>query len=180
MISKSDPWKREIEHHRSLISRWAARVATDRGYFLVERGIYVSAFAVRKLIENQKITDRTRDRAVEREAFLPFRPLSDRAAKFFGVSNIADEYDLAHPSIGRISPFDLCSEIIHSYVFTPEIDQEERMTAFFINSYRGRDGRLLRIQLRDYTALLSSCILDRIEEAHVWKDGAGKIHSRLK
>jgi hypothetical protein len=113
--------------------------------------------------------------------FKPFRPLSDRVSRFSGIYDLSKEYDLNSGSEVTLSFFDLASEIMHSYVFELELNDKNQLTSFYVNSYRGRDERLLRVQLKDYVAGVEAVVSNEVQEVHIWKDRAsGRVHAVLK
>ena len=170
----------ELARHLRSIKVWTKKVHTERGYFLIERGIFVSAFIVRKLIENKKVTDNIRNRSFNCQSYNAFRPLSDRVSRFNGIGSIDREYDLSKPSSLHLSFYDLASEIMHSYVFVPEVDDQNRFVSFFINSYRGRDDRVLSVSLDQYQKAVELVVADSVVSIHVWKDPkTGRIYSEL-
>lgn len=178
MILESYSWKQELTRHRRSLDVWAAKTHTSRGYCFIERGIFLSAFIARKLIENRKVTDRVRNRAIRCNSYRPFRALSDRVSRFHGVFDVEKEYDLAKPQVAQFSLFDLTSEIMHSYVFVPTVDEGDRLTSFFISSYKNRDDRVLSIEIGSYLKAIDVVIGDDVQSIRVWKDpGNGRVYA---
>ncbi len=56
MIWESYPWKEVLLKDADIIERWCQRHLTQRGMALIERKIFVSAYAIRKLFEAEKLT----------------------------------------------------------------------------------------------------------------------------
>ena len=62
MIRESAPWKAELLRDADLIERWAKKtVASERRSALLERKVFVSAYAIRRLNEAVKISSRFRE-----------------------------------------------------------------------------------------------------------------------
>jgi hypothetical protein len=180
MICESQPWKMELARYRRSISTWSTKTHTNRGYRNVEKGIFLSAFIARKLIENRKIADRIRNKSMRCKSFKPFRPLSDLVSRFTGVHTIERDYDLARPRTIQISLFDLASEIMHCYVFIPEVNDRDELISFFINSYRNRDDRVLSVNLNQYCEAIDLIVSDDVQSARIWKDPVtGRVHAEL-
>ena len=180
MIYESQPWKQEVARHIRTIDAWTKKVHTQKGCFLIERGIFLSAFIVRKLIENKKMTDRLKGRTFRCRSYKPFRPLSDRVMQAWGVADIDKQYDLSKPSIVQSSFYDLSSEIMHSYIFVPEVGDNGDFVSFFINSYREQDNRLLSISIDAYQKALKLAVVDDVVSARVYKDPkTGRIKTKL-
>jgi len=181
MIFESFPWKVELRRHLILISRWRKKCDTSRGGFYIERGVFLSAFIVRKLMENRKVSDSLRDRSIQCRSFPALRPLSDRVSRFFGISDPTKEYDTANPTDLTLSSFDLMSEIMHSYVFIPLIDDESgAWTSFLVNSYRNRDDRLLQVETSQFEKLLTDVVCDDVTEVQIKKRPIGKIIASVR
>jgi hypothetical protein len=90
------------------------------------------------------------------------------------------EYDLSKPESSQLSFYDLASEIMHSYVFVPEVDDQGCFVSFYINSYRERDDRVLSVRLDQYRKAVKLVVADDVVSAHVWKDPkTGRIYSEL-
>jgi hypothetical protein len=178
MIYESTPWRAELGRHRHSISTWAKKTHTRRGYTQVEKGIFLSAFVMRKLIENRKVTDRIRNKVMRCKSHRAFQPLSDRVSRFHGIFAIDREYDLSKAVDVQLSLFDLASEIMHSYVFDPKLDDKGEFIEFFINSYRNRDDRVLSVNLAAYCEAIDLVISDKVESIKVWKDPmTGRVHA---
>lgn len=181
MIVQSGPWRRELRRHLALFATWSNKLHTERGSFYIERGVFLCAFIVRKLMENRKITDEVRDRPFHCQAFQPFQPLSGDVTNFFGIMDPAKEYDMESSETLAISAYDLMSEIMHSYVFIPMLDEKEVWTGFLVNSYRHRDRRLLQIQRSQFESALTHVIDDRVGYIEVEKHPDGtKVIAKVR
>lgn len=182
MLFESYPWKMELNRHLRLFKTWSKRSHTQRGGFYIERGVFLSAFIVRKLMENRKLTDVVRSRSVRCNSYRPFRPLSDRVLKFNGIFDPNKEYDLSKPETIKIGAYDMMSEIMHSYVFIPVIDETEgAWTSFLVNSYNRRDERLLEVERVDFERILNDVINDDVGYIHVWKHPvSGKVFAEVR
>ena len=61
MIRESGPWKAELLRDADLIERWAKKtVESERRSTLLERKVFVSAYAIRRLNEAVRISSRFR------------------------------------------------------------------------------------------------------------------------
>jgi hypothetical protein len=167
MIFESYPWKQEIKRLQKSLRTWAVRPCSDKAEFYIQRAIFVSAFAIRKLMENRKLTDAVRDKSMGCHTFRPFRPISDRVSTFFGLADVTDDYDMTKPEQITLSCFDLMSEIMHSYVFKIALNENAIMVGFLVNSYNKRDARLIEIELSAFDSVLSDVIDDQVDFASV-------------
>jgi hypothetical protein len=182
MIFVSFPWKREIERHLQSLRKWASKPNSQRAEFYIQRAVFLSAFIVRKLMENRKVTDALRDQSIRCKAYPPFRPVSDRVSTFSGLADVSDDYDLTKAEDVTLSGFDLMSEIMHSYVFRIVIDdQTNSMVAFLVNSYSRRDSRLLEVDLQRFESILADTIRDSVGSMSVTvHPTSGKIVAEVR
>ncbi|MGX1325435.1 hypothetical protein AB7M17_008943 [Bradyrhizobium sp. USDA 377] len=179
MIFESYPWKMELNRHLVLLRKWSKNAKTKRARFYLERAVFLSAFVLRKMMENRKLTDAVRDRSIHCEAFRPLRPLSDRVSRFSGSD--ADDYDMTKSETVTMSAFDLMSEIMHSYIFIHVLDDRNRVIEFLVNSYHKRDHRLLAIAKHDFERILDDAIQDQVTEMHTYvHPTSGKIIAEVK
>ena len=168
MIFASFPWKKEMERLLKSLKKWSSKPTSERAEFYIQRAVFLSAFILRKLMENRKVTDAVRDQSIRCKAYSAFRSVSDRVSTFSGLADVSDDYDLANPEDITLSCFDLMSEIMHSYVFRIVIDEETNsMVSFLVNSYNRRDSRLLEIDLQRFESVLTDAILDSVESMSI-------------
>lgn len=118
VIDDSIPWKDELVkiadrlEAKTKQQRW-----TDRTGYLIERDFMVSAYAMRKLIESHKVSDKVSDKLRQhRFPVRRFELLSDPPDPLF-PDDIADCYDFENGRRKTLSAVDLCDEIVHSFVF---------------------------------------------------------------
>jgi hypothetical protein len=162
MIFESYSWKKEIERLLKSLRKWSSKPQSERAEFYIQRAVFFSAFAMRKLMENRKLTDALRDKSIRCEAYRALQPVSDRVSTFAGLADVSDDYDMTTPEQITLSCFDLMSEIMHSYVFKIVVDEHDRMVSFLVNSYNKRDCRLLEIDLQAFEDVLSGAVHDRV------------------
>jgi len=177
MIFESRTWKRELAHNAKVLKTWAKK-PTERGGFYIQRSVFLSAFIVRKLMENRKISDAVRNRSIVCNSYHALRPVSDRLSRF--LSGSAEDYDLANRRKMSINVYDLVSEIMHSYTFTMVTNKRNRCTSFLVNSYRRKDKRLLEITTTAFEKILTDVIRDDVRQVSITVDDAtGKISATV-
>lgn len=86
MILESSPWKAALARDADLIARWALKPASERRSFIVERKLFLSAYSMRKLSDDQKLSTQT---LADQIQVLVSPPLK---SGFSGVSHSADRY----------------------------------------------------------------------------------------
>jgi hypothetical protein len=182
MIFESFPWKKEIERLLKSLRKWSSKPTSERAEFYIQRAVFLSAFILRKLMENRKVTDAVRDQSIRCNAYPAFRSVSDRVSTFTGLADVTDDYDFTKPEDVTLSCFDLMSEVMHSYVFRIVIDdQTNSMISFLVNSYNRRDNRLLEIDLQRFESVLTDAIRDSVESMSISRHPAsGKIVAEVR
>jgi hypothetical protein len=70
---------------------------------------------------------------------------------------------------------------MHSYVFEPEVNDENSLVAFYVNSYRHKDDRVLGVDLVIYLSAARAIVSDEVVDARIRKDPkTGRIHADLR
>jgi hypothetical protein len=115
VIDDAFAWKGELlKVADRLEAKTALRRWTDRTGHLIERDFIVAAYAMRKLIEANEVSDELRRRDIPVRRF----DLRGRPPTELHPSDLSEFYDL---EIGRrttLSVQNLCHEILHSFTFT--------------------------------------------------------------
>lgn len=176
MIAESAPWKEQLLKDADLIERWAAKARqSKRGSILIERKIFVSAFAMRKLIECEKVLSDVEGRTLRPERFdlLPGQKLD-----WWKRHSFWEAFDMKAPSTCSLSVGDLLDIIIHSKVFSECIYDEHdlRVSGFFVTSDR-RDRHLWLVSLKEFTYLMRLMGKDYPSVGRIVFDGEGKHYS---
>lgn len=115
MIHESSPWKDQLLKDADLIDRWTAKArGTERGSILIERRVFVSAFATRKLIECEKVSSDVQGRSIRSERFdlLPGQKLDWWKRHIFW-----EAFDVEAPSTCALGVGGLLDTIVLSKVF---------------------------------------------------------------
>jgi hypothetical protein len=114
VIDDSIPWKDELVKSADRLeaktkqTRW-----TDRTGYLIERDFILSAYAMRKLIQSHKVSDKLRQHQFPVVRYdLIGNPPDPRF-----TDDIADSYDFENGRRRALSVLELCHEILHSFVF---------------------------------------------------------------
>ena len=163
MIHESAPWRDHLAKDADRIDRWAAKPsATERRSFLIERKVFLAAYAMRKLFEARKLSSSTENKNIPGQCFPAFdrtKITSWNAYKFEKL------YDLSKPVKKTLNIRVLIDIIVHSLLFCESIDQDEKLTGFLITSERKRDVLWL-IDLSVFTSLMRFIAKDRPAQIH--------------
>ena len=102
MIFGSFPWKKEIECLLKSLRKWSQKPESERAEFYIQRTVFLSAFILRKLMENRKVTDALHNQSIPCKAYPSFRSVSDRVSTFSGLADVSDDYDFTKPEDFRL------------------------------------------------------------------------------
>src|SRR5690349_16327705 len=137
MIFESAPWKEQLLRDAGRLRRLSRTAldgaSDDRLLASLERLIFVTAYAMRKLCESGKLsTDWTNRRlSCTRFAFIGSDP-----PNVMNAHRLEKFYDLENPEDVRLKSDELCDRIIHSFIFIPAINQENCIEGFHLTSDR--------------------------------------------
>lgn len=149
MIFESAPWKALLARDAELVGRWAVKAPTDRRTFLIERKLFLSAYAIRKLAEDHKLSTATLSASVAVRLARPLKP------GFSGVLHWIDRYfDLANPVRHTLNWRRVLNMMIHSSTFAEAVDDEGRVTGFLVTSDKEVGRGLIQVELNDFLKLM--------------------------
>lgn len=172
MIAESYPWKRDLLRDADIIERWAAK-KTDSEYrsMLLEKKVFLSAFVVRKLIEDYKLTDNIKEHSIPCRVY----PARGTDVDIMNWYKIDEHYDLSSQQRADISIKSVVSQIIHNLVFMFEFIEERSspISGFVVASDWGKDKQLYGVTLTDYLSAMRLVGNDWVKEqrAERTKDG---------
>ncbi|WP_041784155.1 hypothetical protein [Micromonospora sp. L5] len=113
MIGDSIPWREElVKVADRLERRRRQRRWHERTYFLIERDIMISAYAVRKLSEAGRLSRILRGTPIKVTRYELVGQVCDQWHTEFWES-----FDMESPTTVNLSIADLCNQIIHSFVW---------------------------------------------------------------
>jgi hypothetical protein len=151
MILESWPWKQRLLKDADLIERWARKRPTQRRAFIIEQKVFLSAYAMRKLFESQKLSSSFTDRSVRCKVY----PMRARRVTIANNHKIDKLYDWIHPSDRTIAAKSLLDLIVHSFIFAELVkDEDLTMEGFLVTSDRSRQTGLWHVDLHDFTNLM--------------------------
>ena len=123
--------------------RWA-----ERTHYLVERDFVVGAYAMRKLIETDEVSDELRQRRI------PVRRFELSGRRPLAADDIADSYDFDDGRRRTLSVVELCHEILHSVVFAFCCGEtEDLFDGVYVSSDRDKNEYVYLVLASDVIAL---------------------------
>ncbi len=177
MIHESGPWKRELLRDADILERWCAkRSYTERRNFLVERKIFLAAYAIRKLVESHKLTKQIKNQNLKTTHF----KVTGKRLGPYNWHRINEFFDMdnAHPA--SLSPLAISNQIVHSFVFIYFID-DDRMSSdgsnnfpidgFYVASDWAKEKGLHLVKMDDFISLMREVGNDYANQSHGLRKG---------
>lgn len=151
MIHDSSPWKSQLSRDADLIARWAAKPGhSERRSFLIERKVFLAAYAMRKLDDAAKLSADTLGSPMAVSRFPPTRAgysevNSHRWDKYF------DSKNAAHVDLSRRRVLNL---LVHSLVFVEVLGEAETFDAFLVTSDHEQARGLVQVEVAAFVELM--------------------------
>ncbi len=164
MIVESWPWKQQLLKDANLIDRWASKAFTRRSFHL-EQKVFLSAYAMRKLFEAEKLTSKLDDLNVKAERF---SLLPSKQPDWWTRFNFHEVFDLNAPEKCTVGVSKILNLFIHSRVFAEAVYSEAdlRVGGFFVNS-DFHENTLWHISVSEFTSLMRIVGNDDVTSARV-------------
>ncbi|WP_371397228.1 hypothetical protein [Fretibacter rubidus] len=186
MIWESWPWKQELLVHLKTIESSISLISIDQTedehnlwVFNLERAIFYSAYIVRKLIENRKLTDSCSNYKIKLSVHTAKRPnVTIHSALGF---EMGQDFETQPRNIIELNIDKLMSELIHSSLLEWHSDDGESFTSMFISSYKNRNKRALKLDFSQYCKILYMVGNDEVTTSEFYLDsGSGKLEVKLR
>jgi hypothetical protein len=172
MIQDSIPWKDELlrvadrlEKKRTQ-KRW-----TERSGFLVERDIMISAYALRKLKEANKLSD-----ALDRRTVVIHRhDLTCCPPDLMSRWELWEHYDLERYEEVEVPITVMCNQIIHSWNWTISASEAGEFDGVYVSSDRARKQYLYFVPIDSFIALLREVGNEYVTRISLGRDENGEL-----
>jgi len=182
MIFESHPWKKDILAAAKFL-KWASTAAREwdeeRDYEF-EKSVFVGAYAIRKLLDSYKVTDKTAGLSV---------PVSLYNKRKGAKPDILNRYDLhklyvlTHPKKEQLPLRDICNQFIHSFIFVASHRSRKGQqipTGLFFASDRFKEAGVYWLSLHRLTLVFGAVGRDHVTSAHWEASAAGPWRVSLK
>ncbi|MCP4395505.1 MAG: hypothetical protein GY804_14755 [Alphaproteobacteria bacterium] len=166
MIYDSYEYKYELNkiflrmEKRKLQKKWS-----DRSFFIFEKDFFFSFFIIRKMLEAE--TKLSTDMINLKVSLRLFSKLNEKTATILNNLSFDNIYDLN--SDGVLIKKDLrfvYNQAIHSYVFSPEFDDNDALNGVFFNSFYEREKSLYYISLDEYLSIVNAIVSDHVSDLY--------------
>lgn len=157
MIYESHFWKEEIGRiakrmrARATQKRWPAKSEAK-----VEIDVFFVFYAIRKLLEAQKLSIHFTELKLPVKAFLSVSHTYRR-----NRHRLEEGFDLENPNEEELELRELCNQIVHSYIFSIVRDEETRgLSGIVFCSDKKRNQKMYYLELSSLTQLLDEIAND--------------------
>ena len=152
MVAESYLWKRELLNDREVIARWSRKPPSAKRDFLIEKKLVLSAFCIRKLMDDYKLTDSIRNYGVP---CVEFRAHNGTHVDIMNSHRIDEHYCLSEPECSRINIRRLSNQIIHNMILEfVQMENDSFVCQFLVVSDKDRNKRLIGVNVDDYLSAM--------------------------
>jgi hypothetical protein len=144
---------------RSLAKRAKTKRITERRSALVERAVFFSAYAMRKLDDAKKLSTSWQGRVVK---CARHPPIGRRPPNLLNRDKIDKHYDLGRPAIDDMSARNFCDLVIHSFIFGEVINDDRTIAGFYITSDKMKAKGLWFFELDAVVGLMEQTAKDEL------------------
>jgi hypothetical protein len=159
MLHESWPYKEQLRRDLAAIGGEPLR-DDEEAWVRMERFVFWSAFVIRKLSEAKKLSDELEAEQIQVSRF----PRSDLDGPhdFMNAHKIERFYDLDSGISQTAAPLWLSNQLIHSFVFIPETDDDGRLTGLYFNSDLSREDSLFYIAWSEFKRMIMAVAGDDV------------------
>ncbi|MEN5084025.1 hypothetical protein ABE438_16210 [Bosea sp. TWI1241] len=151
MIHESAPWKTHLIRDAAIIERWASRPRpSERRSFLIERKVFLAAYAIRKMDEGLKVST---DLLSAEMGILRFPP-TQAGFNLFNNHRFDEHFDLKAAQQVALPRRRVLNLLVHSLVFVEVLGDTETYDAFMVTSDHERDRGLIQIDVTAFVELM--------------------------
>lgn len=129
MIYESAPWRQDLLRDAEMLERWLAEPLGERRSVVIEKKMFIGAFAMRRLLQSEKLSSTTENKNVGLDRFPSTKNLEkhDRWA-------VHQHYDFDAGEAASLVVPRLLDLIIHSFVFQEWHDEAANETNLVFTS----------------------------------------------
>jgi hypothetical protein len=174
MIQDAVPWREELlKIAGRLERRKTQRRWTERTGFLVERDVMLSAYALRKLLEAQKISDSLAAHKVTVKQYV----LKSGAAvpDMLSRYEVWENYELENARRVEFAFRELCNQIVHSWNWMISATEDLVFDGFFVSSDRERAKSIHFVSIDAFIELLRAVGSEDIIGVVYQRDSEGQM-----
>lgn len=151
MIDDSSYWKNDLlKVAKKLERKTKQKRYTQRTFLNLEKEIFFSFYAIRKLIEAKKLSDNAANLIVSVSSF----PKTGKPVTILNRHKPHELYNFIKKKNESLNIGFVCNQIIHSYIFAYYFGEDGKLEGFFFNSDKMRNEKLYLIDINEIAKLL--------------------------
>lgn len=149
MIHESHYWKTPLLRTATWLEKLRIdEESAERALVKVEKELFFGFYAVRKLLDTFKLSDKTRGMNFE----LKWSPCI-KQVDYCNAHRIDELFDLAKTNKETRDIRFLCNQFVHSYIFVPVEGEHGELLGFYICSDRARHEKLYFIEIQQVVSV---------------------------
>lgn len=158
MICESAYWKNELKRMAYCLSEIPKRKRWyESSLAILEKNIMIGCYAIRKLIESYKVTDRVRGMNV---TVYIHKKKSNKTVDFLNTHKLDELYMEGWD--GNIDLKFFLNQIIHSFIFCFTRDEKNNVSGLFFTSDKEKDINLYHIKISTILNVFNTVISDEV------------------
>lgn len=159
MIWESHYWKEDLARLAGYLRKKAQqRQWPERSLAKLEKELFIGFYAIRKLLEAKKLSEREINRVIPADSFSYTG--KQRITLLNWNTKLAKAFDFEKPKKVKLPVTFLCNQVIHSYVYKEVFDEGGLLTGIFISSDRERNRKLYFVALTELIKTFSAISKD--------------------
>jgi hypothetical protein len=166
VIWESKPWKDDLLANARLLKRLQPKRRSARWEYEIERVVFISVYAMRKLWEAGKHSSAWQNRLSPCSLHKPKGKHVDR----LNWHRLGELYHLENSENVSLTAIELCNRLIHSFVFVVVSGPRRTIDGFFFTSDQTRHRGLWFIEFSEILALLTETGRDYPSSGHMVRD----------
>ena len=151
MIHESYEWKQAIKRNNAYVRRYSEdAVADENGYLLDESEIRIvtNALIVRRLLETPKVATTLKEYVVP----VVTHPWSGSNVDYMNCHRLDQKYQINNPVSKNLRGGILCDQIIHSFVWTWLVSDDEcHLNGFIVSSDHKKHSEVYLVNIDDWS-----------------------------
>lgn len=142
MIWESHYWKEPLLLLADKLTQWQAPQEWEEEDLVgLEKDVFIAFYSIRKLIEARKLSDATAGMMVSNSAY----PNKGKDVTILNWDKLEELYDFTSKKTEKRDLRFICNQVIHSYVFAPDISEEGILESILFCSDQERNKALYGI-----------------------------------
>jgi hypothetical protein len=160
MIWDSGPWKESLTKDAQkligLVKKSEKKKNHDDVITGLERIVFLTAFVMRKLFDDKKLSNSWTKNAIEVKQHRLVGYMPDH----LNWHRVHEHYDLKKSEMVKVAPDEFCSRIIHSFIFIPVFNARGILDGYYLSSDKTRKTILWFVDLQKYIEILDRTAQD--------------------